>query len=216
MLKEFRNEFLPTKATFEEILPNHRCCTTREGKILAEALYRPQALIDTVDRCLPALEKVWETDDCLVLSGSGYCHDLRGLCLEENACQSTAVEHVVKINLPMRMLLSNCLGPEGPNIPELIHVIFARDPRNPEQRLQVSHYCCLRGSQICCHPTHFGLESAQVNKIRSTHQHGTVLCDCSETQDGNLCHINGENIKIIENGVHVGWTPRARWARGSD
>jgi len=45
LLEEFRNPFLPARATYAEILPNHSCCSTHEGKLLAAALYQLETFI---------------------------------------------------------------------------------------------------------------------------------------------------------------------------
>jgi len=57
LLEKFRNSFLPATVTYAEILPNHLCCSTPDGKLLAAALYRSETLTESVDDLLPTPEE---------------------------------------------------------------------------------------------------------------------------------------------------------------
>ncbi len=106
---------------------------------------------------------------------------------------------------------SDCLRFEDLHNRTLIHIIFARDPKRPDFRLQVSHYCLLQDSAT----QHFAFESNQANKRRATHQLGTTVRDCKEKWNPEPCRVNGENIKVYEDGIHIGWMPREWQVLGS-
>lgn len=207
-MEEFRDTFLPASATFAEVLPNHECCSTRDGKLLAAAIYRPADLIKSVDDCASSLQKVSDTEDCLFLASAGYCQSGFHVCLDNKRCECDLTEHCLTLKWHQRLLLSNCVRSEEPDIPNLIHVIFARDPKRPDFRLQISHYCLLQSAEVCCHPQHFALESDRDNRKRASHQHGTTTCDCKQLRHAEPCRMNGNNIKVFEDGVHITWKPR--------
>jgi len=106
---------------------------------------------------------------------------------------------------------SDCLRSEDPHDRTLIHIKSARDPKTPDFRLQISHYCLLQDSAS----QHLAFESDQANKRRATHQHGTTVCDCKEKWNPEPCRVNGKNVKVYEDGVHVGWKPREWQVLGS-
>jgi len=59
LLEKFRKSFLPATVTYAEILSNHLCCSTPDGKLLAATLYRSEALIKSTDDLLPTLEEFY-------------------------------------------------------------------------------------------------------------------------------------------------------------
>jgi len=176
--------------------------------MLAAALYVPEDLIKSVDDFLPTLEKVWGDEDCQIMWQSGYNQRKFPVCLNGATCERKHDEHRLSLKWHLRVLLSDCVRSEKPDIRTLIHIIFGRDPKRPDHRLQISHYCLLQHAATCCHPQHFALETDRDNKRRVTHQHGGTVCDCREKWNAEPCIVNGRHVKVYKDGAHIGWNPR--------